>query len=221
VKNMSSAKSFAVLLVVALLLSVASISFAADPACLPQEKTFKKLGVRIRGIYIMPDEKTDAAVNGMVNGLVVDDAVTPEIDFEYFFTQNFSTELVLALSKHDIMFDNGGVNGGSVWLLPPSLYVKYHPIPTAKISPYVGFGMNVVMPFDEKLTVGTTNVPFKVSSSLGWAAKVGADVKLTDSVYWNVDAMYYDCRPGMTIGGVDHKLNLNPFILGTGIGVRF
>ena len=81
--------------------------------------------------------------------------------------------------------------------------------------------MNVVMPFDEKLTVNGANVPFKISSSIGWAAKVGADVRITDSVYWNIDAMYYDCRPGMTIAGVDHKLNLNPFILGTGIGVRF
>ncbi|MDD2337997.1 MAG: outer membrane beta-barrel protein [Geobacteraceae bacterium] len=216
---MSSAKSFATLLVVTLILSVASISFAADPACTPQEKSFKKYGVRIRGIYIMPDEKVDSRLSGL--GLVVDDAVTPELDLEYFITKNFSTELVLALSKHDIMFDNGGINGGSVWLLPPSLYVKYHPIPTAKISPYVGFGMNVVMPFDEKLTLGGDSVPFKINSSVGWAAKVGADVRITDSVYWNIDAMYYDCRPDMNVAGTTFKLDLNPFIIGTGIGVRF
>lgn len=204
------------MLVVTLILSVASISFAADPACMPQEKTFKKYGVRIRGIYIMPDEKIDSRLSGL--GLVVDDAVTPELDLEYFITKNFSTELVLALSKHDIMADNGGVNIGSLWLLPPSLYVKYHPLPTAKISPYVGFGMNVVMPFDEKLTGAST---FKVNSSVGWAAKVGADVRITDSVYWNIDAMYYDCRPDMNIEGTTYKLDLNPFILGTGIGVRF
>ncbi|MHC1698374.1 MAG: OmpW family protein [Geobacteraceae bacterium] len=215
---MSSAKSFAVLLVATLLLSVASFSFAADPACMPQVKSFKKYGVRIRGIYIMPDEKTDSAINNAVNGLTVDDAVTPEIDLEYFVTQNFSTELVLALSKHDIMGNNGGTNIGSVWLLPPSLYVKYHPVPQYKISPYVGFGMNVVMPFDEKLSIDPT---FKIESTIGWAAKVGADVRITENVYWNIDAMYYDARPEMTVAGVKHKLNLNPFILGTGIGVRF
>lgn len=212
---MSSAKSFAVFLVVALLLSVASISFAADPACLPQEKPLQKYGVRIRGIYIMPDEKVDSRLSPL--RLAVDDAVTPELDFEYFITKNFSTELVLALSKHDIMADNGGVNVGSLWLLPPSLYVKYHPLPNAKISPYVGFGMNVVMPFDEKLD----GANFKVNSTVGWAAKIGADVKITEHVYWNVDAMYYDCRPDMNIEGTTYKLDLNPFILGTGIGVRF
>lgn len=212
---MSSAKSFVVLFVVTLLLSVAAVSFAADPACMPQEKTFKKYGVRIRGLYIMPDEKVDSRLSAA--RIVVDDAVTPELDLEYFITKNFSAELDLALSKHDIMADNGGVNIGSVWLLPPSLYVKYHPVPQYKISPYVGFGMNVVMPFDEKLT----GASLKIESTIGWAAKVGADVKITDNVYWNVDAMYYDARPGMKIDGVKYKLNLNPFILGTGIGVRF
>jgi outer membrane protein len=219
VKNMSSAKSLAVLLVVALLLSVASISFAADPACSPQEKSFDRYGVRLRGIYIMPDEKVDSRLAGL--RLTVDDAVTPELDLEYFITKNFSTELVLALSKHDIMSDNGGINNGSVWLLPPSLYVKYHPIPTAKVSPYVGFGMNVVMPFDEKLNLGGVDTPFKVYTSIGWAAKVGADVRITDHVYLNIDAMYYDCRPDMNIGGTKYKLDINPFILGTGIGIRF
>jgi outer membrane protein len=213
---MSNVKSFVVLLVVALLVSVASISFAADPACTPQEKSFERYGVRIRGIYIMPDEKFDSRLSAL--GAVVDDAVTPELDLEYFITRNFSTELVLALSKHDIMINNGGTNAGSLWLLPPSLYVKYHPIPQYKVSPYVGFGMNVVMPFDEKLTIDPS---FKVGTSVGWSAKIGADIKITDHVYLNVDAMYYDCRPDMTIGGTKYKLDLNPFILGTGIGVRF
>jgi len=213
---MSSAKSFVVLLVVALLVSVASISFAADPACTPQEKSFERYGVRIRGIYIMPDEKVDSRLSAL--GVVVDDAVAPELDLEYFITRNFSGELVLALSKHDIMINNGGTNAGSLWLLPPSLYVKYHPIPQYVVSPYVGFGMNVVMPFDEKLTIDPS---FKVHSSVGWAAKVGADIKITNHVYLNVDAMYYDCRPDMTVGGTKYKLDLNPFILGTGIGVRF
>jgi outer membrane protein len=213
---MSSAKSFAVLLVVALIVSVSSICFAADPACTPQEKPFERYGVRLRGLYIMPDEKVDSRLSPL--RIAVDDAVTPELDLEYFITRNFSTELVLALSKHDIMIDNGGTNAGSVWLLPPSLYVKYHPIPQYKISPYVGFGMNVVMPFDEKLTIDPS---FKVGTSVGWSAKVGADVKITEHVYLNVDAMYYDCRPDMTIGGTKYKLDLNPFILGTGIGVRF
>jgi len=92
---MSNAKSYVVLLLVTLLLSVTSLCFAADPACSPQEKPFERYGLRLRGIYIMPDEKVDSRLSPL--GITVDDAVAPELDFEYFITRNFSAELVLAL----------------------------------------------------------------------------------------------------------------------------
>lgn len=191
------------------LFSTVSVSFAAD-------KDFNRYGVRIRGLYIIPNEHVDNALKPL--GLVIDDAVAPELDLEYFFTKNISAELDLALSKHDIMADNGGVNVGSVWLLPPSLYVKYHPMPDAKISPYVGVGMNVVMPFDEKLT-GVDD--FKVESSVGWAAKIGADVAICKNTFLNVDAMYYDASTKLHALGSKFNLELKPFIISTGIGVRF
>ncbi len=193
---------------VAMLFATVSISAAA-------EQGFKRYGVKLGGIYIMPDEKFDSALSGLRP--TVDDAATPALSLEYFFTKNVSSELVLALAKHDIMIDDGGVNAGSLWLLPPSLYIKYHPIPQYKVSPYVGFGMNVVMPFDEKIVLGTLDV----GTSVGWAAKVGADIKITDSVFLNIDAMYYDSRPDMRINGTKFKLNINPFIIGTNIGLRF
>ena len=134
------AKVLGVLLSAVFIVSLASASFAADD--------FKKYGVRIRGLYIMPDEKIDSRLSGL--NLAVKDATAPDSDFEYFVTKNFSAELVLALSKHDITA--GGNEIGHVWLLPPSLFVKYHPLPdNCIVSPYVGFGMNVVMPFDERL----------------------------------------------------------------------
>jgi outer membrane protein len=206
------AKVLGVLLSAVFIISLASASFAADD--------FKKYGVRIRGIYIMPDESAkslEAALGTKVN---VKDAVTPELDLEYFVTKNFSAELVLALSKHDITV--GGSDSGHVWLLPPSLFVKYHPLPNFIVSPYVGFGMNVVMPFDEKLNPnGLGNIPFKVDSSVGWAAKVGADIPIAKNVYLNLDAMYYNTETNMYVNGTKYNLDINPFILGTGIGVRF
>jgi outer membrane protein len=206
---------FGMLLSALFVFSMVSVSFAADSS------NFKKFGVRIRGLYIMPVEHVDNALKGA--GIVVDDAVAPELDLEYFFTKYISTELVLALSKHDIMLDNGGINAGSVWLLPPSLFVKYHPIPdNCKVDPYVGFGMNVVMPFDETLTLAGQRVPFSIDTTVGWAAKVGADIPIYKNCYLNLDAMYYSTQTKMTIEGLGKfNLDLNPVILSTGFGVRF
>jgi outer membrane protein len=101
------AKVLGVLLTAVFVVSLASASFAADD--------FKKYGVRIRGIYIMPDEQVDNTLKNIVGAQInVRDAVTPELDFEYFATKNFSAELVLALSKHDIAI--GGNTLGSLWL---------------------------------------------------------------------------------------------------------
>lgn len=190
-----------------MLVSLASVCVAAD-------SSLKRYGVRVRGIYVTPDEKFDGRLAG--SNLSIDEYAAPELDLEYFFTKNISTELALALTKHDIHSNN--TNIGSTWLLPPSLLVKYHPIPCWQISPYIGFGMNVVMPFNEKLAIAPD---FKIDSSFGYAAQVGADIKLTKNIYWNIDLKYYDCSPDMTINGQKYKLHVNPWLAGTGIGVRF
>ncbi len=214
---------FSVLLCALFVVSMVSVSFA--------DQSFDRYGVRIRGIYVLPNEHFDGAVQGLLNSVGVgradiDGAVAPELDLEYFATKNLSAELVLALVKHDIMVDNGGVNAGSVWLLPPSLLIKYHFMPDCKISPYVGFGMNVVMPFDEKFTVpGVGRTPLKIDTSVGWAAQIGADIPITKRCYFNIDAKYYDTEtqmrlPGLT-GATKYNLDVNPVIIGTGIGVRF
>lgn len=208
------AKIFILMLSVASVLTLASVCFAAD-----NDNDFDRYGVRIRGIYIIPDQHIDGRLAPL--GVQVQDAVAPELDLEYFITRNFSAELVLALSKHDIMLDNGGINAGSLWLLPPSLLVKYHPIPKAIVSPYVGFGMNVVMPFDERLTVDGARVPFKVDATVGWAAQVGADIPISKHCFFNIDAKYYSTGMDMHIAGTRYDLDINPFIIGTGIGFRF
>lgn len=191
---------------------------------------FKRFGVKIGAMYVMPDESFEQSYKTLTEPLVgktsVDSALAPFLNLEYFFTRCISAELVLAVSKHDVMFQGGSVNAGSLWLLPPSLFVKYHPFPTACISPYFGFGMNVVMPFGEKLTIGGVAQDFSVSTSVGWAAKFGFDVPIYKSkcfdLYWNADAMYYSTQTDMTIGGLGkYDLDLNPWIVSTGIGIRF
>jgi len=211
VKKGIVAKWLGFILFTMFIVSTATVCSAADD-------DFARFGVRIRGLYVMPTEKIDN-LPGL--GVTVENTAAPELDFEYFITRHFSAELVLALTKHDVMLDNGGINAGSLWLLPPSLLVKYHPFPQWKISPYLGFGMNVVMPFDERLTIGGDRVPFKVSSTVGWAAQIGTDIAIAKNVYLNVDVKYYDTGTTATIGGIKHDLDLDPFLFGTGIGVRF
>lgn len=204
--------------IIAVLFS-AMLVFAFVSACFAADQDFNRFGVRLRGLYVMPNEHVDNALKPL--GIELTEAVAPELDLEYFATKNISAELVLALVKTDVMTQNGGINNGSLWLLPPSFFLKYHFMPNCKISPYAGVGFNVVMPFDERLNIGGVKVPFKVDTTIGWAAKLGADVPIAKSTYLNVDAMYYNVPSSMNIAGSKFNLELNPFIISTGIGVRF
>jgi outer membrane protein len=178
---------------------------------------FKRVGVRVRADLVIPDVSVDSRLDGL--GISADTTLVPGLDFEYFFTRNISSELNLALSKTGITSNGNAL--GSVWLLPPSLTVKYHPIPNCKVSPYVGAGVNVVIPFKEKAN-GVLDVPdFKIYNSVGWVAQAGVDVALTDSMFFNVDFKYLNVETQARINGTKYDLNLNPYIIGTGIGYRF
>lgn len=189
-----------------LVLGIAQISFAADD--------YKSFGIRVRGLYVITDEDTGGALKA--NDAKVGDDMTPEVDFEYFFTKNFSTELIAGVTRHNIKLNNQ--YSGSTWLLPPTLTLKYHPLAGSLVSPYVGFGMNVIIPFKDKVD-GVKN--FSIDTSVGWAAQAGADIKVAENLYFNLDYKYLNADTKAKVGGSKHNLDLNPHIIGVGIGYRF
>ncbi|SJZ84536.1 outer membrane protein [Trichlorobacter thiogenes] len=175
---------------------------------------YKSFGVRVRAIYVKPDESTGGTLSTL-NTKVSDDII-PELDLEYFFTKNFSTELIAGVTRNDIKLNNGFA--GSTWLLPPTLTLKYHPLAGSTFSPYIGFGLNVVFPFNSKVN-GVPN--FQIDNSVGWAAQAGTDIKITDNLYFNIDYKYLNVDTEATVGTEKCKLDLNPHLIGIGVGYRF
>ncbi|APG28617.1 hypothetical protein A7E78_12645 [Syntrophotalea acetylenivorans] len=121
-----------------------------------------------------------------------EDTMTGGLVVEYFFTPNVSAELVAAIAHVDIDLGSAVANGDT-WVLPPSLYAKYHFMPESRISPYVGAGINWMFFWGEGMTVnalGNADAELQIDNSFGWNAKIGADIKITENVYANVDIMY-------------------------------
>lgn len=193
-------------MLVALSLGLASVVHA--------EEDYKKFGVRVRAIYVAPNESFDSRLD--VLEPTVSDSIIPELDLEYFFMKNISTELILAVTKNDIKFKGDKV--GSTWLLPPTLTVKFHPLAGETISPYVGVGVNYTMPFNSNLN-GTPD--FNIDNSVGWAAQAGVDVKIKENIYLNFDYKYVKADTKITVGGTKYTLDLNPNLFGIGVGYRF
>lgn len=178
---------------------------------------FKHYGVRVRGIFVLPTESFDSRLvgPGKPNPTVSNNFI-PELDLEYFFTKNISAELIAGVTRHTIKLSSG--LAGSTYLLPPSITVKYHPIPDARISPYIGAGLELTFPFNYELN-GVND--FKIDNSIGWAAQAGVDIKFKDNIYFNVDYKYLNVDTTARMNQVRYKVALNPHLFGIGVGYRF
>ena len=74
-------------------------------------------------------------IGGQVNASA---QVAPEVDFSYFLTDNVAFELIAATTRHDVSASDtvlGHVDVGSVWVLPPTLTVQYHFLPSSASAP--------------------------------------------------------------------------------------
>lgn len=191
--------------------------------------------VRLRGIVVAPNEKSGSVLPAFPGEKVsLDNAITPEVDFTYMVTDNIGFELIAATTKHTASGRTGttGTIGklASTWVLPPTLTVQYHLMPEAKVRPYVGAGLNYTMFYNDKASsalegaVGETRVRLK--DSFGWAAQAGIDIDLNEKMFLNFDIKYIDidttARLDTTAAGTQRvKINIDPIVVGAGVGFRF
>lgn len=186
--------------------------------------------VRGRMIGVMPDESAKLALNGTgISGSAkVDNAFVPEVDFSYFITENIALELIAATTRHGVTARNpaglGDQNLGSVWLLPPTLTLQYHFLPKNWISPYVGAGINYTFFYNEKAGGGVART-VDYENSFGWALQAGVDIQLQDRFYLNIDVKKLFLSTDVTINGplgrITADVDLDPWIVGVGVGYRF
>jgi len=175
--------------------------------------------VRVRGVGVLPDES--ASVTPLGGSVKIDNYYVPEVDFSYFFTDNISAELIAATTKHKATATaGGGIPLGSVWLLPPTLLAQYHFTPEKFISPYIGAGINYT------LFYGTSNPPglsVHYSQAVGPAVQFGIDAKLSPHWVFNVDVkkIWMETDVSINAGAIKAKVNIDPWLVGTGIGYRF
>lgn len=198
--------------------------------------------VRGRIINISPDSSSDDVTsNGTTvpdTSVEVESGYSLDLDFTYMFTPNIGAELLLDLSsKHDVTAKGNTLaslapgNIMSTRVLPPALILQYHPTPDALFAPYVGFGINYTYFFDESATDSLNHGLNGVSSpsldaSFGWVAQFGADYDLGNEWFLNADLKYMTIATTATfnsgaLGSVSVDVDINPWVIGLGIGKRF
>lgn len=210
-------------------LAAVALTMAATPALAEKGDIL----VRLRAITVQPQEKVGPVLPTFpTSSGSITDAYAPEVDFTYMITNNIGVELIAATTKHCVQ---GGATLAAVgrlactWVLPPTLTLQYHFVPTGKIHPYVGAGVNWTMFYNEKASaqlnsaIGATRV--NLSNSWGFALQGGVDFDLNDKMFVNIDVKYVDMDTNarLTTGVAVNNLlaDINPLIVGVGVGWRF
>lgn len=178
--------------------------------------------IRLRGIGVLPEEDSELTVDGneIPGEATVDDTFVPELDISYFFTDNLALELILATSRHDV--EALGADLGEVQLLPPTLTLQYHFLPQERFSPYLGAGINYTVFFDEEEGAASS---IDYEDSFGFALQAGIDYALSGnwSLNFDVKKVFLDTDVDTTVEGTDIEadVDIDPWIIGIGVGYRF
>jgi len=153
-------------------------------------------------------------------------SASPLLDFTYFLTPNISANLIAATTQHTARVRGtalGDLNAGSLWALPPTLTLQYHPFPQARLSPYVGVGLNVTMyyGFGGAMTPPVNRV--RMGTTVGVAANIGVDYEITPNWLANLDLKWIQMEPTVSVnrgltGGV---ARINPFVVSAAMRYRF
>ena len=214
-------------------MSLMTVNFvnAQDNETKEESKTneFKRWQVRLRAVGVAPDE---SAKIGIIGGdVAISNALIPELDFTYFFTENFAAELILGTAKHEVQAIEtaaGNVDLGSVWLLPPTLTAQYHFYTSDKkvFKPYIGAGVNYTLFYNVK---SGAVADVKYDNALGYAAQLGFDLMLDEKFFINVDAKRLFLSTDVTIDAsnlapglsIPATVDIDPWLFGVGVGMKF
>ena len=170
---------------------------------------------RLRGIVVSPDESAD--IEDIGGDVDISTSIVPEFDITYFFDDNWSMELILGTTKHDVKAVEtavGEIDLGHVWLLPPTLTGQYH-FTGGNFVPYVGAGVNLTLFYG--VDEGPTVDDIDYDTAVGFALQGGFDYMLNDKWFLNFDVKKLFLNTTATVDAttalgatVDADVDINP-----------
>ncbi|MFD0792531.1 OmpW family protein [Mucilaginibacter litoreus] len=200
--------------------------------------------IRLRAAAVVPQESGTAGVIGGKPSL--SNSFIPELDFTYFFADNFSAELILGTTKHKVSTkasdlsaigasSSADVNLGKVWLLPPTLTLQYH-LPVGNFKPYVGAGVNYTIFYNADEGPVVKGIDYK--NKFSFAAQLGFDYDISKTIFINADVKKLFLRTDVVVDAsnltpagnpslspvlqnIPAHVKIDPWIIAVGVGKRF
>ncbi len=202
---------------------VALVALAAGLATVPAEAAAGDKLLRTRVIYIAPNDGASGILDDVAKAEVEYD-ITVELDFSYFFTDNVALEVIFATAAQEVKLPGlpdefaVGDSIGSVYHAPATFLAQYHFNPGG-MDFYVGAGINYTIFYGESGAIEELDID---SGSFGYAAQIGVDFPLSENMVFNIDLKYITIGTDVELGGESlGEIDVDPFVLGFGVGFRF
>jgi outer membrane protein len=105
-------------------------------------------------------------------------------------------------------------------VLPPTLLAQYHFMADKQFSPYVGAGLNYTVFYNVDPGAFTS---VEYDNGFGYALQIGADYKLDEHWMLNADVkkIFLSTDVSVNNGAVRANVDLDPWVIGLGVGYRF
>ena len=158
----------------------------------------------------------------------VDDNSQLGLLFTYMLSDDWGLNVLAATPfKHDIEADTGvlglgTVDAGETKHLPPTVTLLYFPMDSSSAwQPYFGAGINYTTFFSEDVDSELEGVlgsgSLSLDDSVGFAAQVGIDYKLSDNLLLNASVYWLDIKTDAKfefVGNnrVDADVDIDPFV---------
>ncbi len=187
---------------------------------------------RLRLVGIFPnDDGIPVADTG--SHLGISSTVSIQPGGTYMVHDDWAVAVDIDIARLSIATEEGrdaGLHGGTVWMTAPTVTLQYHPPVTWQFRPYVGVGasMGFLFGYDisaDLLDVGVSDLRFE--PFLGGAAQVGINFEVNDRLQASLDLKYQKTSTEVDVldglGSVYDSvgLDLNPWVIGIGIGYWF
>lgn len=207
-----------------LAISASATTAAAQTVDLGNDLVAGSFLVRGRVVGVLPKHNgsTITRIGGHLN---TSNSVSPEIDLSYFFTDHIAIEGETGILHTKLTAENtrlGTVEIGKVSSVPLFIVPQYHFLPHARFNPYLGVGLAIVPYFDDQPAGGLVR-QLSVSSEVGAIFQIGVDYRVSGPWYANLDVkkLILSAHATANDGLLSASGQVNPWIIGGGIGYRF
>jgi outer membrane protein len=199
---------------------MAALALAMVPAVAEAGDNNGNFMVRVQGTYVNFDDDS-SAVGTLPGALDLDNEFIPTATLTYFVNKNIGVELFCCFAKlqadHNVL---GEV--ADFWVFPPALTLQYHFDPMGGVKPYLGAGIQYILPFSEDGKGALAGQKVEVDDALGFTLQAGVDIEVGQGWYLNADVKKTWIEHTVSVNDVDQfDLGIDPWIFSVGLGYRF